>query len=221
MSDDAHGRLPWIRPEDLDLAGRAVYEAIAGGPRASDAAMSPFVALDGRLEGPFNAMLFSPTLGGAVQALGSAIRYGSVLSDRARELAILAVAAHHRSEFEWFAHLRLARGAGLDEEDLLRLAASEEPRLADDDDAALWRAVQSLLWQRDLDDEEYRALERAVGRRAAVELMILVGYYELLALLLRALRVPLPSGVERPFAGTGASLEEIDDLDRLDRKDVP
>ena len=51
-------------------------------PRAVD-----LVDEDGRLEGPFNAFLLQPRLGGPLQALGAAVRYGTSLSDRAREIA--------------------------------------------------------------------------------------------------------------------------------------
>jgi len=45
-------------------------------------------------------MLLQPGLGAAVQALGSAVRFQGTLPGRARELAILVVAAHWASAFE-------------------------------------------------------------------------------------------------------------------------
>src|SRR4051794_18477744 len=55
------GRLPHPTPGELDDDQRAVYDAITGGPRGS----GPFRLTDaeGRLHGPFNAMLVNPQLG--------------------------------------------------------------------------------------------------------------------------------------------------------------
>lgn len=192
MSEYRHGRLPWPTPGELDDERRAVYDAIVGGPRAADAAMSPIVARDGRLEGPFNAMLVSPAVGAALQSLGSAIRYSTGLTDRDRELAILEVAAHYRSEFEWFAHERVARTAGLDEATLGALRAGERPEDLDDRAESIWRAVRSMLEGGDLEDDGWARLETHVGQVVAVELVVLVGYYQTLAMLLRTLRVPAP-----------------------------
>ncbi|HVT70755.1 MAG TPA: hypothetical protein VHF26_23610, partial [Trebonia sp.] len=58
-----HGRLPGLAPADLDNDQRALYDAIAGGPRAKNRNI-PLTDPDGHLLGPFNAMLLSPTLGG-------------------------------------------------------------------------------------------------------------------------------------------------------------
>ena len=67
-----HGRLPWPTPDELDEPRRAVYDAIAGGPRAAGPQAFRLTDDDGRLEGPFNAMLVSPGVGLALQELGAA-----------------------------------------------------------------------------------------------------------------------------------------------------
>ena len=96
-----HGRLEWPRPDELTPDSRAVYDAIAGGPRASAAKVFQMADEDGRLEGPFNAMLTAPALGMPLQELGASIRYRTSFTDRGREIAILAVAAHHACDYEW------------------------------------------------------------------------------------------------------------------------
>ncbi len=88
-----------LTPADLDDEQRAVYDGIASGPRVSGSFR--IIEEDGSLTGPFFPMLFAPTVGGALAALGEAIRYDSSLSPRTREIAILAVAALRRSDYEW------------------------------------------------------------------------------------------------------------------------
>src|SRR3954447_3390311 len=102
-------------PEELSAHQRALYDEIAAGPRSSGPQLFELVDREGRLNGPFGIMLHSPAIGGALQAVGAAVRYRSVLSDRAREAAILAVAAHWDSEFERYSHVPLARHVGLTE----------------------------------------------------------------------------------------------------------
>ena len=114
----SHGRLPWPTPNELDTAQRDLYDRIAGGPRAAGRQAFPLTDPDGRLNGPFNAMLMSPDVGAAMQELGSVIRYKTTLSDRIREIAILELSVFRRSEFEWFAHVRVGAQAGLTTDEL-------------------------------------------------------------------------------------------------------
>ena len=208
MTEPTHGRLPWPTRDELDDERRVVYDAIVGGPRAADATTSPITTVDGRLEGPFNAMLVSPAVGGALQSLGSAIRYATTLTDRDRELAILQIAAHHRSQFEWFAHERVARGAGIDEATLGALRVGERPTELSASAAAVWGAVDAILVHGDLDDEQYARLEDALGQVTAVELVVLVGYYQALALLLRTFRIPVPEAARGSFTDWSQSDRE-------------
>ncbi|EFL29059.1 conserved hypothetical protein [Streptomyces himastatinicus ATCC 53653] len=120
-------RLPLLRPSTLGPGQRALHEEITGGPRA--AGPQPFALTDaeGRLHGPFNAMLLSPALGGALQSLGTAIRYASHLTPRIWETAILVVATAWDSAFERHAHERTGAAVGLTEPWTTRGTRSSEP----------------------------------------------------------------------------------------------
>lgn len=192
MSDTPrYGRLPWPAPGDLEPGARRVYDAIAGGPRAGNA---PGTVTDGssRLLGPFNAMVQgSPAIGDALQHLGAEIRYGGGLSDRVRELAILTVAAERHSRFEWFSHAGPASAAGLSD-DMLEAIARRDPGFFDYDDALVHSAVRQLVHDRDLDEDTFDKVHDLLGTRAVADLVILVGYYDLLAVMLTTFRTPLP-----------------------------
>lgn len=195
-----HGRLPWPRPDELDEPRRRVYDAIAGGPRAAGPQSFRLTDDDGRLEGPFNAMLVSPGVGMALQDLGAAVRYRTSLSDRAREIAILVLAALRRSDFEWYAHERVGRRAGLTEDELGALLLGEEPDGLSESELAVLRTTTALATTGDLDDDEFARAAATLGREGIAELVVLVGYYDLLALSLRVWRTPLPAGETAPFA---------------------
>src|SRR6202034_3042941 len=90
-----------------------LYDAITGGPRASQAGTVPITDADGQLLGPFAIMLLAPAVGDAMQQVGAKIRFGTALTGRERELAILTVAGALSSEFERLAHVPAARALRL------------------------------------------------------------------------------------------------------------
>jgi len=183
-------RLRPLRPDELDAEQRAVYDALTDPPGRVRRAP------DGSLEGPFDAMLRAPRSGAALQSVGAALRYHSALPERVRELATLQVAAHHRAQFEWYAHAPLAAAAGLPAAlvEAVRTGGPVEPE--DEAERAAAVAVAQLLTTGDVDDEAWAAVVGALGEAGAVELTTLVGYYSLLAMQMRVLRVPLPDGAE-------------------------
>jgi 4-carboxymuconolactone decarboxylase len=218
-------RIPKLEPSALDDDQRSLYDAIAGGRRAQGPQLFRLADSQGRLEGPFNAFLLQPRLGSALQALGSSVRYDTALDDRCREIAILVVAAHWRSDFEWYAHEAVARSAGLGDPELaavrnaglgdidpepaaVRDAGLGAPELAAVRDgrhcalagreAVVARTVAALAARGDLDDAEYREAVSQVGPAGVFELLTLVGYYATLALQLRVFRVPAPDDTARP-----------------------
>ncbi len=195
---DRHGRLPWYALDELDDAQRAVHADITGGPRAGARRTLGLTDGHGRLHGPFNAMLVNPGLGDAVQRLGAAVRYGTALSDRAREIAILEVARAARSDFEWFAHERIGAAAGLSSAELASLQRGDAAPSFDDHERHVHTFVASLTRTGDADDAGYDAATAALGVTTVVELVTLVGYYQLLALSMRVYRTPLPEGATPP-----------------------
>lgn len=180
-------------PDELDADQRALYDEITSGPRATGPQLFELVDRRGRLNGPFGIMLHSPAVGGALQGVGAAVRYGSVLPDRIREIAILVVAAHWDSDFERYSHVPLALHAGLTQAEVDGVLAGREVSFEDPAERAVLRLVRALVHVSDLVDEEYAAGRDAVGEQGLVELTTLVGYYATLALQLRVFRVGVPT----------------------------
>jgi 4-carboxymuconolactone decarboxylase len=190
-------RIPKLEPSSLDDEQRSLYDAITGGRRAQGPQLFRLTDETGRLEGPFNAFLLQPRLGSALQAVGSSVRYDTGLDDRCREIAILVVAAHWRSDFEWYAHEAVGRSAGLGDAELAAVRDGRHAALAGRE-AAVARTAAALVLRDDLDDAEYREAVDHVGTAGLFELLTLVGYYATLALQLRVFRVPAPDGTAQP-----------------------
>ncbi|MDE3206148.1 MAG: carboxymuconolactone decarboxylase family protein [Acidobacteriota bacterium] len=191
-ADRGRRRLPPLRPGELDADQRVVYDAITSGARASGPRYFPLIDDEGRLHGPFDAMLRSPRVGGSLQDLGAALRYGTGLPARLRELLILAVAAAEDSPFERFAHEAVGRGVGLSEEELAAVRAGTIPTSVDAVEDVALRAARALLHTGDIEDDIYGEAVEALGPKGVFEITTLVGYYRTLALQLRVFRVPVP-----------------------------
>jgi alkylhydroperoxidase family enzyme len=190
-----YGRLHWFWPAELSPEQRDYYERLTSGPRDKTALTDEH----GRLKGAFNARLLDPRLGTAIQEMGAVLRYATpALTGRQRELAILEVARHERSGYEWSAHAAAGRAAGLTgaEIEAVRQGA-DVPSLAPAEQLAR-TVVRALLADRDLADELFGRAQQGLGAVAVFDLISLVGHYQHTALALRVWRVPLDSG-EEPF----------------------
>lgn len=180
-----HRIRPLIRRE-LSAAQTALYDSITTGPRAQGPQHFALTADDGSLRGPFDAMLRSPAVGAAQQELGAAIRYRTGLTDRAREIAILLVAARWDSSFERESHESIARAIGISDSELTAIRVGDVSGF-EDTERTIGAVVVALL-DGDLPDENWDAAREAIGVDGIFELTALVGYYSTLALQLRVFR---------------------------------
>ncbi|REF01139.1 carboxymuconolactone decarboxylase family protein [Thermomonospora umbrina] len=196
--DERAERLPPLSPRTLSEAQREVYDAITSGPRAADPPVFRAVDDDGRLLGPFNAMLYSPAVGLPLQDLGEALRFRTGFTGREREIAVLTVAAHWRSDYEWYAHERVGRRAGLTDAEADALRRGDDPVLADARERVVHAVAHDLVAHGDLGDALYAEASATLGRAALVELVTLVGHYGALALQMRVFRVGVPAGEPAP-----------------------
>lgn len=181
-------RLPDIDPATLSPEGRAVYDAIASGPR-------------GVVQGPLRVWLNSPGLADKAQALGAFCRYGTSLPTRLSELAILVTGAHWRSGFEWHVHAPIGIAAGLDPVAVEAIRVGGAPRFAAEDEAAV-HAFASEIWRtRRVSQATYDRAAAALGSKGVVELAGILGYYSLISITINAFEVPVPAGEPDPFEG--------------------
>jgi alkylhydroperoxidase family enzyme len=174
-------RVDDVHPADMTEAQRALYDYYSTGPRAAPDSPFSLVGADGRLQGPPAVWILSPVFGQALQQIGAAVRFGSRLPDRAREIAILLVGHHHRSAFELYAHTRAGAAAGLTGADLAALAAGREPDGLSDVEERVFRTTRSVLAPGTLDEGEFRDAAAVLGESGLLELVTIVGYYNMVA----------------------------------------
>ncbi len=128
---------------------------------------------------------------------------GGKLRRRDTELTILRVAHLRGCRYEFEHHVRLGRRAGLDDADIGRVMdgpqAGWPPR-----EQALLSAVDELHRDGDLSDAAWEALQAHFDDRRLIELVFLVGHYEMLATAIQALRIE-PDRPRRKSTGKPAS----------------
>ncbi len=188
------GRLPAPKRSELDAARASLYDEITSGVRANGP--FPLVDEEGRLLGPFAAMLANPAVGDALQRLGVAIRTSTVLAAREREVAILEVARLGGSGYERWAHERVASSIGMTREELLALRRGEDAKTFSEREKLVRRIVASLCEHGEVGDLLFEEAQAALGRVAFADLVHLVGYYRLLSSSLAAWEIPVPDGIE-------------------------
>ena len=187
-------RLTPVRPEAMTDDQRTLYEAILGGKRGPGMRRE-----DGALIGPFNAMLLNPHVGDRVQRLGEALRFDISLPRNVIEVATLVVGSHWRAQFEWWAHERLAKQAGVSEAVIAAIKDGERPDFSNDDEAGAYDVASELYRTQRLTDASYAKAVQRFGESGVFELIALVGYYSLVSLLLNGFDVLLPAGETPPF----------------------
>ena len=172
----------------------------------------PVMNEDKSLVGPWNAMVASPMIGSLAERMGN---YCGIVMLQLRdlyEIGILVVGARWRSQFEWFAHEKLAKKAGVSEEAIQGIKSSRSPEdmngIMSEDQKAVYKYATELHDRTRVSNETHEDALKAVGsERALIDLVFTMGFYHQISMTLNAFNVPLPSGEELPF-----DEEETDDL---------
>lgn len=126
---------------------------------------------------------------------GNHVLAKSSLSPRDRELAILRVGWLCRAEYEWGQHVLIARGAGISDEEIARIAAGPDAPGWDAADAALLRAVDELHADSFVSDATWQELAARYDTRQLLDLIFTVGQYKLVSMALNTLGVQRDPGV--------------------------
>ena len=115
------------------------------------------------------------------------------LPRREGELVILRVAHLRESRYEFEHHSRLGRRVGLREDQIEAITRPLEKGPWSGRERTILTAVDRMCSERDLDDPTWDSLSSHLSERECIELLLLIGHYEMLATFLETLRVPLDS----------------------------
>ena len=193
QTDTLGGRLPLADPAALDPAQREVFDRMATRivPWANDAQFQS-VAEDGRLIGPFNPALLNPAIAAPFLDLQFAEQLHTSLSARVREIVILAVGAVWQADYELYAHLAVARKAGLSEETARAVATGGLPDGLSYDEQIALRVTTELSTSHRIDESLYRVAENSFGAKGLIDIAFLIGIYHSVCATLTMFAIPAP-----------------------------
>ncbi|MFT5172930.1 MAG: 4-carboxymuconolactone decarboxylase [Gammaproteobacteria bacterium] len=175
-------RLPELDPNQLSADQQRVVAEITAGPR-------------GEVRGPFIPLIHNAKASDAVQRMGSFLRFDGTLPAALREMVILQVARHWSAQYEWFAHHKIALDVGLAPAIADAIAARQRPEFNDALLEAAYDFVAELHRDHQVSDATFSTVESALGAAQTVELVVLCGHYNLIAMVLNGFKVDVPGGL--------------------------
>ena len=146
--------------------------------------------------GPFNVLLRSPEMGDLAQKLGEYARFRPDVPAKLRELAIIVTARHWTAQYEWYAHRRAAAQAGLKEDIIKAIADRKRPTGMQPDEEAVYNFASELLETKNVSDATFKAVVDKFGEKGVVDIIGVMGYYQMVSMLLNVDRYPLPAGTQ-------------------------
>jgi AhpD family alkylhydroperoxidase len=121
----------------------------------------------------------------------AALMPGGKLPRAESELVILRVAHNSGCDYEWQHHERLGRKEGLTAEEIVRVREGSTAAGWSGRQVLLLEAADELHASGRIGDELWSRLQAAMDEVELIELCILIGHYEMLAMTLNSLRVEL------------------------------
>jgi len=184
-------RLPPIAAEKMTKEQRLAAEEFKAG-RGYD------------LLGPFAVMVRSPEVMLRAKAMGDYLRFRNVLPKRVSEMVILMTAREWTQEFEWSHHYTYALEAGLAPAVIAAIADGRRPQGLAADESAAYDFASELQRRKSVSDESYAKARDAFGEQGVIDLVGIIGYYSLLAMVMNVART-------KPDSNTGLPLPRFPD----------
>ncbi len=134
--------------------------------------------------GPFNAYARSPGLGVLLLHVSDYVRFNSSLPPRLSEFAIMIAARQWSQPYEWRAHYPLAVKGGLDRQILVDLGAGRRPQSMKEDETAVYDFCTELYRDKNVSDGAFKAALSRFGERGIMDLIGIIGYYDIASMAL-------------------------------------
>jgi alkylhydroperoxidase family enzyme len=179
---------PRIPPLSLDEADARTRELLER--------LTTIRGADTRLLNVFGTLAHHPQLLAHWLGFATYLLTASTLEPRLRELVVLRVGWLCRSQYEWGQHVHVGRRVGVTDDDLHALAEGPAATRWNDAERAALAATDELVQRHTLGDEAWQALERHFTRPQALDLVFLVGQYQLVSAALNACRVERDDGLD-------------------------
>ncbi len=143
----------------------------------------------------FRTMLNNPTASGAMATMLTTLMFRNTVNARARELIILRTGWRTRSEYEFCQHVRVSRDLKISEEEILGVRNPDSCKSYSDVDRALIRLADEIHERAEVSPATWATLKRAYSESDLVELLLIAGFWRMVAGYLNSAKVQLDAGV--------------------------
>ena len=179
-------RLSNISREELKPEDQKYYDEISGSR--------------GSVRGPYGILLHSPDLAARVAHTGAFVRYDFDIPESLKETVIITTAREIKSQYEFSAHARLARQAGVSEATIKAIADGSAPANLSGDEELVVRYTQQLLRDHKVNDATFNAVQEKFGVEGTLNMTVLIGHYLLVGQVLAAFEVELAPDMQAELA---------------------
>jgi len=189
-------RMPPMPPEKMTDAQKKAAAEISAGPR-------------GEVKGPYWPILRSPGFMMSVQKVGEYFRFHCPLDKRMNEMAALMGARAWTQQYEWNAHFPIAMKAGLKPAIAEAIADGRRPAAMAEDEEILYDFVTELLANKSVSDPTYDRAVAKFGESGVIDILGILGYYTMLAMIMNVARSTLADGRPLPLTPTPVQLRSL------------
>jgi alkylhydroperoxidase family enzyme len=179
---DKEARIPPLEASEWTPEQRKRFDPNGTGQRAANVFVT-FVRNPpaDRARGPINQHILNST----------------TLSVRQRETLLMRIGVLCRSEYEWAAHSRLGRRAGMTDADVARIIAGPDgaPQSGEPLEIALIRATDELYRDDRVTDETWAALAKGLDTKQLLDVLIAVGGYRSTSMAINSAGVQLDANM--------------------------
>ena len=149
--------------------------------------------------GPGSVAIHVPKAHQLITAVNRHLRNESSVPKKLQELAMLVTARELDCQYIWNAHAASARASGISDATVDALRDRKDlPKLSDDQSAVI-RFGQEFFRTRRVSRGGFQTALEQFGKQGAVELALIFGNYNMLALLVNSFDVDLPPDRKEPL----------------------
>lgn len=179
-------RMPPLARAKMTAAQKEAADAMIAGPR-------------GFLTGSYQPILRSPGLMRPLDQVGEYVRFKCKLKLRINEMAAVMAARHWTQQYEWEAHCRWGRKFGVRQSIIDAVAEGRRPDQMARDEAVVYDFFTELFANKSVSDPTYARAVAEFGERGVIDLLGVVGYYTMLAMVMNVARTPAQHGAVLPL----------------------
>ncbi len=175
-------RIDPIPRDEMSAEQIRVNDAIAG------------VRSGGQAKGPFAVWLRTPEFAELAGNLGIYLRTKTTLPRRLLELTVLVTARNWTAQYEWFAHAKFIDVAGLEMDLIEDLRVGRKLDFKAPDEAVVYDVITEIHHTKRLSADTYQRAIGTLGEQTVIDLLTIIGYYTMIAVVLVGLEVDTPDG---------------------------